>query len=328
MIKHRYDVQGMTCASCVSHVERAAKEALCRIENKKKDGVTKGEVSVSLLTSSLTVLVSEEIDKDKLDSALSKAVAGAGYRIELKSDDISPENKIKRERESTKKAWRSWIVSAALTLILMLFSMGPMMGIVLIENAVISALIQLALTLPVLIINRRYFTGGVRALLKGAPNMDSLVAIGSGAAVVYGVCVVLRMLTLQDGMAAEHLLHDLYFESAVMILTLVTLGKNLERRAKNRAASAIERLSTMLPKTAIIVRDGVEIECPLDEIRVGDIVVCREGELIPLDGVIVSGLGSLDESALTGESVPLDKGEGQSVYAATTLTSGSVTVRV
>lgn len=327
MKTYRYDVQGMTCASCVSHVERAAGDAVCRVQNKKRDEMEKGEVSVSLLTASLTVTVGDHIDKDKLDSALSKAIVGAGYRIEAKNAAITPADKAKSERESTKKAWRLWMVSAVLTLALMLFSMGPMVGLHIVKSPLISALVQLALTLPVLIINRRYFIGGFRALIHRAPNMDSLVAIGAGAAVLYGVYVVIRMLMMPHGMDVEHLLHDLYFESAVMILTLVTLGKNLERRAKNRAASAIEKLSTMLPKTAIIVRDGVELELPLGEVKVGDMVVCREGELIPVDGVIVSGQGSVDESALTGESLPLDKGEGQTAYAATTLTSGSVTVR-
>ena len=332
MKKFRYEIEGMTCASCVSHVERAAKDALTDMQ-------TNGSVSVSLLTSSLTVDVDEAVletlGKEVVDQTVVQRVKEAGYGA--RSCDDRRESRAKRaalraaeEQKKARRSWVTWTVCAALTLLLMLFSMGPMVGLTIVKDPLISALIQLVITLPVLVINRRYFVGGFRALFHKAPNMDSLVAIGSGASAVYGLIVVVRMLLAGragDVSLIHTLSHDLYFESAVMIVTLVTLGKNLERGAKNRAAAAIQTLATMLPETAMIVRDGSEIELPLDEIKVGDTVLCREGELIPVDGVIVGGVGSVNEAALTGESLPVDKGEGDRVHASATLTSGSLCIR-
>ena len=324
MKKYRYTVSGMTCASCVSHVERAAVHALSNIKN--------ATVTVSLLTSSLTVLADDQADKEKIDRLLKKEITRQGYGVApAEENDAFSAEKAEKQRKNNRRAWISWGICAALTLLLMVFSMGPMVGITVVQNPLASALIQMLITLPVLIINRRYFIGGFRALLRLAPNMDSLVAIGSGASALYGVWIVIRMILSQrmgDAALVHALSHDLYFESAVMIVTLVTLGKNLERGAKNRAAAAMERLATMLPKTAIIVRDGVETELPISEIKIGDIVLCREGTLIPADGVIVEGHASIDEATLTGESLPVDKSAGDRVHAATTPTSGSLTLRV
>ncbi len=328
MKKLRYTIRGMSCAACVSHVERAAKKAIYSTLPPDASAT----VTVSLLTSSMSVEIENDLnDPSALERALIDEISRAGYgaSVAVESEQIgNTANQAKEEKQALKQSWISFGVSAALTLVLMVFSMGHMVGLHLIHDPVWMAVIQLALTLPVLIINRRYFVGGIKALLHRSPNMDSLIAIGSGASVLYGLFVLVRMIvTVSGGGTADHLVHDLYFESAAMIVTLVSLGKNMEKGARVRAASAIRRLATMLPETAVVVRDGKEIEVPLCDVQRGDTVLCREGSLIPVDGEIVQGAASVNEAALTGESVPVDKVVGDKVNAACTLVEGSVLVR-
>ena len=339
MKKYRYDVTGMSCAACVGHVERAANKAFCKLLPKEKEKNKTYEVTVSLLTSSMSVEIEdsliEKIGKDRLDRALTDEITHAGYQVRAIESGKLIEQKdagqaMKRDKRFLRLSWLRWTLSALLTTALMLFSMGPMFDLVLIESDLIGALVQLVLTLPVLWLNRRYFVSGWRALVHFSPNMDSLIAIGSGASALYGIFVFVCMVIAQikgDAHAVHELAHNLYFESAAMIVTLVTLGKNLEKGARIRASSAIQKLATMMPKTAIIVQNGKETEIPLSAVRVGDIVVCREGEIIAVDGEIVFGKASINESVLTGESIPADKKEGDKVHAACTLVQGSVRIR-
>ena len=323
MKKFRYDISGMSCAACVAHVEHAAQKAVDTLN------IQNCSLSVSLLTSSMSVETDNisPTQKNDLDRALEKEIAAAGYavRVAEDNDESAVLKKSEQEREQLRSSWKRFIWSAALTALLMVFSMGHMFGLVIIDHPIALALVQLVLTLPVLIINRRYFVGGWRALVHRSPNMDSLVAVGSGASVVYGLFVLGRMIAQPE--TAHTLIHELYFESAAMIVTLVTLGKNMEKGARVRASSAIRKLATLLPKTAILVRDGQQTEVDVTTLQKGDLVLCREGSLIPVDGTVVSGAAGVDEAALTGESMPVDKVEGDRVHAACTLVEGSITVR-
>ncbi len=330
-VKYRYEVGGMSCAACVAHVERAANKALDATFGKGKASAT-----VSLLTGSMIVEAPHDgvmtVGKEKLDRTLIAEITHAGYFAKpadtIRSDGTREQ--VKKEKRELRRSWARLGLSIALTLLLMVFSMGHMFGLVMTDHPLALALIQLILTVPILWLNRRYFIGGWQALRHLSPNMDSLIAIGSGAAFVYGgvVCGMMIAATLRgDTMALHDMVHNLYFESAAMIVTLVSLGKNLEKGARVRASSAIAHLAMLLPDTAILVLDGETKEVPLDSLKVGDLVLCREGELIPVDGVIVSGTGSVDEAALTGESIPVDLGEGQKVHAACTLVEGSLTIR-
>ena len=329
MKKLRYSVTGMSCAACVAHVERAASKAIsCTLPQDAAAAVT-----VSLLTSSMSVEIEDEgalTDPAALDNALMQEISRAGYGVSRAdaADKISPSEQAAEQKKALKASWITFSVSAVLTLALMVFSMGHMMGLSLISDPVLFAAVQLALTVPVLVVNRRYFVGGIKALLHLSPNMDTLVAIGSGASVLYGLFVLVKMtVTVWGGGSAEHMVHELYFESAAMIVTLVTLGKNMEKGARVRASEAIRSLSTMLPETVILVKDGKESEIPLRDVQRGDTVLCREGLIIPVDGEIVSGQASVNEAALTGESIPVDRAVGDKVKAACTLVEGSVLVR-
>ncbi len=332
--KYRYDVEGMSCAACVAHVERAAEQALTKKMGKEKDSYT---VTVSLLTSSMSIEVKNstknEWEKKELDAALQQEVERAGYKIYPSSDQNQSSRAKEKEEQEKNDIHRSWLwffVSALITLTLMVFSMGHMVGFEPIRQPVVLALFQLILTLPVLVIHRKYFIGGFNALIHGSPNMDSLIAIGSGASFLYGLFVLTRMMLAASGGQtdlAHAMIHDLYFESSAMIVTLVSLGKNMEKGAKMRASSAIRKLATMMPETAILLQDGEEKEVLIDTLKKGDVVFCKEGTLIPVDGVIVKGEGSINEAALTGESIPADKKPGDHVHAACTLVEGSLTVR-
>lgn len=327
-MKYRYDITGMSCAACVAHVERAARHALEKIQ------IT-GEPTVSLLTSSMSIECEALTDRQALDHMLEQEISHAGYGCRASDESAASvtkqsSDKDAQEKQALKKSWLSFGASAALTLVLMLFSMGHMFGLTLIHDPIWLAIVQLLLTLPVLIINRKYFIGGWRALIHLSPNMDSLIAIGSGAAVLYGLFVMGRMIGFAasgDTAMTQGLAHQLYFESAAMIVTLVSLGKNMEKGARVRASSAIRRLATLMPKTAILVQNGETVEVDVSTLRPGDVVLCREGSLIPVDGVVVSGAASVNEAALTGESIPADKAPGDAVHAACTLVEGSVTVR-
>ena len=315
-MKIRYNVKGMSCAACVAHVEHSA-ERVCG----------KGRATVSLLTNSITLDVADSLDEEKLYLELKKALKGAGYTLERQGDGDGAKNEYKR-------SIRRLVISAIITAILMLVAMGHMLGIpmhsLFMAHPYLFALLQLALTLPVIIINFKFFKNGFFALFKGAPNMDSLIAIGSGASTVYGIVAIGIMLygeLTQNQALVDSYRHNLYFEGAAMILTLVSLGKTLEGKARSNAASAIKGLSKMMPESASVLRDGAFIEIPINEIQVGDIVELRAGDTVSADGTVVEGSCSVDESALSGESIPVEKNEGDLLQTACVLTNGYVKIK-
>ena len=320
MKKLKYCVKGMSCAACVAHVEHAAAK-VCGKEN----------VSVSLLTNSITVTAEDPANEEKLFASLKKSLKGAGYTLERDSGAASKKN---IAAEEWKRGLRKLISSAVLTLILMYVAMGHMIGLplthALAKNGVLFALIQLAITLPVIIINFKFYRNGFAALFRRAPNMDSLIAIGSCASLIYG-CVAIVFMAVGYATGNESLIdeyrHNLYFESAAMILTLVSLGKTLEGKAKANAASAVGKLASMMPETAFLVTEEGLKEVPLSEISVGDIVAVRAGETIPVDGEVTDGNGGVDESAISGESIPAEKSTGDKVRAVCTLRSGFLKIR-
>ena len=318
-MKQKFDVTGMTCSACSAHVEKSVK---------KLNGVK--DVSVSLLQNSMQV----EFDEHALtETQIVKAVEDAGYGAfaQGRSEKKQKEEKVSAAKAEAKNMKMRLVVSFAFLIPLMYLSMGHMAGWPLphifhgTENALIFAFTQLLLTTPILIVNRKYFTVGFKTLFKGAPNMDSLIAIGSSAAVVYGIVAIYAIgyglghgnLALVDQYAM-----DLYFESAGMILALITLGKFLEARSKGKTSDAIEKLMNLAPKMATILRDGQELEIPVEEVSVGEEIIVRPGQSIPVDGVILDGNGAVDESALTGESLPVEKGVGDKVTGATINKSG------
>ena len=324
-MKQKFDVTGMTCSACSAHVEKAVN---------KLEGVRRAEVS--LMTNSMNV----EYDEAALaPESIIQAVVQAGYGASLPAQAgvpargaaKRPEAQMEAELSSMK---RCLILSFLFLIPLFYISMGHMMGaplpafLVGHENAISFAFTQLLLTLPILYINDKYYKNGFRSLLHGGPNMDSLIAVGSIAAVIYGVFAIYQIgygLGHGDMARVEQYHMDLYFESAGMILTLITLGKFLETRSKGKTSQAITRLMDLAPKTAAVLRNGQEVEIPVEEVRVGDRIVVRPGQSIPVDGVIVEGSSAVDESALTGESLPVDKGPGDKVAAAAINRSGSFT---
>ena len=317
-MKKRYTVKGMSCAACVAHVEHQVQK-ISEIQS----------FSVSLLTNSLTVEFPDGTDEEKLFSNLKKELKKAGYGLELQGSskkDISE----KEYRRSIKKL----IASCILTALLMTVAMGHMFGIpmphIFHTHAYLFAFLQLALTVPVIIINFKFFKSGFLALFHRAPNMDSLVAIGSGASTVYGIVAVAILLyadITSNSALIELYRHNLYFEGAAMILTLVSLGKVLEGKAKANAAGAIESLAEMMPESASVLRDGAFVEIPLNEIQIGDTVELKAGDTVPVDGTVVEGFGSADESALSGESIPVEKNVGDAVSTATVFLSGYIKIK-
>ncbi len=323
MAKQKFEITGMTCSACSAHVEKAVS---------KLEGVK--TAAVSLMTNSMVA----EFDEEVLSSEdIIRAVVQSGYGASLPQKGVAqaqaaPQEDVMAQELAAMKHRMIW--SFAFLIPLFYISMGHMMGAPLPEillgheNAAIFGLTQLLLTLPIMYLNDKYYKVGFKTLWNRAPNMDSLIAVGSIAAVIYGVFAIYQMAYgLGHGdmerVAKYHM--DLYFESAGMILTLITLGKFLETRSKGKTSQAISRLMDLAPKTAHVVREGVETEIPVEEVRVGDRVVVRPGQSIPVDGVIVEGQSAVDESALTGESLPVDKGPGDKVAAASINKSGFFT---
>ncbi|MGN0664142.1 MAG: heavy metal translocating P-type ATPase [Negativibacillus sp.] len=320
MDKQIFTVTGMTCSACSAHVEKAVR---------KVEGVSK--VNVNLLQNKMTV----EYQAPAADETIIRAVEEAGYGAFVYRQKDSSGKMISEKpigsRDESDGMKRRLITSFCFLIPLMYLSMGSMLGAplpeVLVghENMLVFALTQMMLTLPVLYINRKFFQVGFRSLFHGAPNMDSLIAIGSGASFVYSMYAVFRMAYyLGHGQMELALPYhmDLYFESAAMILTLITVGKYLESRSKRRTSDAISKLMDLSPKTAVVLRSGVEQEIPVEQVLVGDLVVVRSGQSIPVDGVIVEGSGAVDESALTGESIPVEKTAGAVVMGASINKSG------
>lgn len=324
MKKEKYTVSGMTCAACSAAVERAVSQV---------PGVS--SVNVNLLANVMVV----EYDESALDaSRIIAAVSDAGYAAapasaEQQRTQAAPVGAITDEIAQMKKRV---VVSLVFMVLLMYVSMGHMLHLPVpafllgLENAGTMALLQFLLTLPVLLVNRQYFQVGFKTLWRRSPNMDSLIAIGSGAAVVYGVFALFR---ISYGLGHGELdlvarySHDLYFESAGMILALITLGKFLEARSKGRTSDAIAKLMDLAPKTATVIRDGQEMEIPAADLVVGDIIVIRPGQSIPVDGVIIEGSSAVDESAITGESIPVAKTVGDPVVSATLNKAGAFKFR-
>ena len=323
MKKQKFDVTGMTCTACSSHVEKAVS---------KLPGVK--EAAVSLMTNSMTV----EYDEGTLTpQGIIQAVEGAGYGAALpgaKGDAPAAKDRAGEMEEELGAMKRRFFGSLVFLIPLFYISMGHMLGAPLpgfltgLENALAFGLTQLLLTLPILYLNDKYYKVGFKTLWHRSPNMDSLIAVGSAAAVVYGVAAIYQIgwgLGHGDWALVERYHMDLYFESAGMILTLITLGKYLETRSRGKTSQAITRLMDLAPKTATVLRDGAETEIPVDQVKVGDRVVVRPGQSIPVDGVILEGESAVDESALTGESLPVDKGPGDKVAAASLNKSGFFT---
>lgn len=311
----KFDVTGMTCAACSARVEKVTRAV---------PGVEKAEVN--LLAGKMTVEASSDATEK-----IEKAVRDAGYGI---SRGGAPKKAEQKPDQPLKEMKKRIIGSAIFLVILMYFTMGHMIGLPLPqwyhENPMTAALLQFLLTLPVIYLNRVYYTRGIKALWHRAPNMDSLIAVGSGAALGYGIAVLFLMSNAMgngDWEKVNYYGSNLYFESAAMILTLVTLGKFLETRAKGKTGDAIRQLMNLRPKMATVLRDGVETEIPVEQVQVGDTVLVKAGGSIPVDGVIISGTASIDQSALTGESVPVEKTMGDTVAAATVSRSGYLQFR-
>ena len=320
-MKQKFDVTGMSCSACSAHVEKAVSRV---------PGVD--QVQVNLLQNSMVV---EYEDEATDTAAIIHAVEDAGYGASVK-DAHEPTKKAendlqKRTAEEAKKMKHRLGWSIVFLIVLMYISMGHMLGwplpSILLghENMMIFALTQLFLTLPIMYLNRKYYENGFKSLFHGAPNMDTLVAMGSTAAFVYSVSR-LYVMGYAMGRGETDMAHmaamNLYFESAAMILTLVTIGKYMESRSKNRTSDAITKLVDLAPKTALVVRNGQETEIPADQVQVGETVIVKPGQGIPVDGVILEGTGTVDESAITGESIPVEKKVGDRVTGATVNRAG------
>lgn len=315
----QYNVTGMSCAACSARVEKAVS---------KVAGVQ--SCSVSLLTNSMGV-------EGTADAAeIIAAVEAAGYGAARKNDEnISSADKNAMDMLKDKETpvlKRRLLASIGFLIVLMYFSMGHMMWNWHIpeffaENPVAIGLLQLLLTVIIMVINQKFFINGIKSLLHGAPNMDTLVALGSGAAFVYSTYALFAMTDAQakgNMEAAMAYMHEFYFESAAMILTLITVGKMLEARSKGKTTDALKSLMKLAPKTAVILVNGAETEVSIEQVKKGDIFVVRPGERIPVDGRIMEGSSAVNEAALTGESIPADKAEGDMVSAATINQSGYI----
>ena len=311
-MKQQFDVTGMSCAACSARVEKAVK-AVAGVER----------CAVSLLTNSMAV------EGDAPAEAIVEAVTAAGYGASPKGAEKKPVSPKKTEKSEVKTLLTRLICSLALLLPLMYLTMGHGMWgwpvpKALAENAMAQGLTQLLLTTAVLVINQKFFKSGVRGLLHRAPNMDTLVSLGAAAAYGYSLAVLYRLTAMPEHM---HMLHELYFESAAMILTLITLGKLLEARAKGKTTDALQSLLALSPKTATVVRDGKELSIPVEQVRAGDVFLVRPAQSIPVDGVVLEGSSAVNEAALTGESLPVDKAGGDTVSAATMNQSGFLKCR-
>ena len=338
-MKERFDVTGMTCSACSSHVEKSVGK-LTGVEN----------VSVNLLTNSMQV----EFDENKLDTAgIIKAVEDAGYGAEVKDghaksgtktsgqSDSQENNGLSAVEQNVKNMKKRLIVSLIFWIPLMYVSMGhmiyqwlniPMPPFTMNflhgnENAITYAFTQFLLLLPILIANQKYFKNGFKTLWHRSPNMDSLIAIGAGAAILYGIFAIYRIgyaMGHGDMMVVHQYAHDLYFESAGTILTLITIGKYLETKSKGKTSEAITKLLNLAPKTVTAVRDGVEQVVDAADVEKGEIFLVKPGESVAVDGIVLEGKSSFDESAITGESIPVPKQEGDTIVSASINKSGLI----
>ena len=320
----QFDVGGMSCAACSSRVEKAVS---------KLPGVE--SCSVSLLTNSMGVEgtasageIIEAVEKAGY-SAAERGTAGDAVRSEAGAAAAAPDTSMLDDKE-TPLMKRRLIASVIVLAVLMYFSMGEMMWgwpvpEAMENNHVAMGLLQMLLTAVIMVINQKFFVSGFRGIIHRAPNMDTLVALGAGAAFVYSTYALFAMTGAQEAGDQETVMmymHDFYFESAGMILTLITVGKLLEARSKGRTTDALRSLMELTPQTAVVIRDGQEMEVPVGQVKKGDIFAVRPGEKIPVDGVVTEGTSAVNEAALTGESIPVDKMPGENVSAATVNQSG------
>lgn len=315
----KFTVSGMSCAACSARVEKVTRAVA---------GVERAEVN--LLAGTMNV----EAKDGSVKEAIVQAVAQAGYSASPAGDKKEKPAPVSDGDAREKRKRILW--SAGFLLVLMYFTMGHMLGLPVPhwyhgrENILVAALLQFFLTLPVVFLNRAYYQKGLKALLHRAPNMDSLIAVGSGAALVYGVFVLFRLAFAfghGDMQTVARYENQLYFESAAMILTLITLGKYLEAKAKGKAGDAVRQLMDLSPKSACVLRNGQEQTVPIEEVQVGDTVVIRSGGRIQVDGTVLSGHAAVDQSAITGESVPVEKTAGAPVCAGTVCTEGYLQFR-
>ena len=319
-MKQRFRVGGMSCAACSAHVEKSVSAV---------PGVS--TVQVNLLAGSMAVEYDEAVcDAGKIIAA----VVSGGYTaaVDDGKQQSGPAQGAQAD-EALDEMKKRIIVSAVFMIVLMYFSMGEMIGLPLpsyaagMDGMFALALTELVLTIPIVLINRKYYINGFKTLLHRAPTMDALIAVGSGAALVYGIYALVRIGTAPTPEAAHSFMHDLYFESAGMILTLVTLGKFFEARAKRKTGEAIAALMDLRPQTAEVIRGGRAIQLPIEQVQTGDLVVVRGGQSVPVDGVITEGSAFLDESAITGESMPVERHVGGTVIGATVSKSGYFVMR-
>ncbi len=318
MIMQKYDITGMTCAACSSAVERVTR---------KMDGVT--ESNVNLTTALLTITYDEnQIQPSDIIRKVERAGFGASLHIE-KSKEEAEENELALE-QNINKTKRRLICNLILAVPLLYICLGHMLPISLPipkfmdmhHQPMTFALVQMALTIIILVNGRKFYMNGFKSLFKGHPNMDSLVAIGTGSAFVYSFIMTVLIPT------NPKFVHNLYFESAAVVVTLVMLGKYLEGRSKNKTSEAIRKLMELAPDTAIVLRNGEQIELPVEEIATGEELLIKPGSRIPLDGIVVDGSTSVDESMLTGESIPVEKISGDEVIGGSVNYQGAITVQV
>ena len=307
------DIRGMTCAACAARVEKVVK---------RLEGVE--SVFVNLATERAQVAYRPESVRLL---AIREAIEKAGFQA-LTVENPRYDEDLARKQRAIKALWTKFILAAAFTLPLFYIAMGPMIGLPLpfgldmMKDALVYALIELLLTLPVIGVGYKFYTVGFKSLIKRSPNMDSLIALGTTAAVLFSAYNTLRIAN-GNHMAVE----SLYYESAGGIITLILLGKSLEAVSKGRTGEAIKKLMGLAPKTAILLRSGIEKEIPIDEVLLGDILIVKPGAKIPVDGTVISGHTAVNEAMLTGESMPVDKAAGDAVYAATLNTTGSIHFR-
>ncbi|GAB1416012.1 heavy metal translocating P-type ATPase [Paludibacter sp.] len=326
-----FDIKGMSCSACVAHVEKAVK---------KLDGIQ--ALNVNLLTNSMSVRYDESnISASEIEAAVNDIGYEAVVRTkeEMNEDTAHSTDNLKKKvvfDSELHKMKNRWQVSIVLLVPLLYIAMGPMIGLPLpmflhgIENSINSAILQLLIAIPIFVVNKNYFTSGFKSLFRRAPNMDTLIALGSSAAFVYGLFAISRIsygLSTSNFSIVENYSHDIYFESGATILTLVTLGKYFEARSKSRTSEALTKLINLAPQTALVLRDSQEIEIPVKDVKVGDTVIVKSGQTIPVDGEIISGNGSIDESALTGESIPVYKETGNMLMSATICQTGYLTFK-
>ncbi|MDR3271804.1 MAG: heavy metal translocating P-type ATPase, partial [Peptococcaceae bacterium] len=307
----------MTCAACARRVEKAIG---------KLDGVVSASVNYATEKASVTY----DASKVRI-SAIRAAVERAGYKaLEAAKTDAAEEDRLRKQRE-IRVMWTKFIVAAVFALPLLYIAMVPMITIVRLPYPagldpmrfpLLYGLLELALVLPVVGVGYRFYTVGFKALVQRSPNMDSLIAIGTSAAIMYSVYNIVQIATGHFSAVGS-----LYFETAGVIITLILLGKSLEAVSKGRTNEAIKKLMGLAPKTALVIQDGEEKEIPIDEVEIGDIIVVKPGAKIPVDGTVVEGYTAIDESMLTGESMPVDKQTGDAVYTATINTTGSIQFR-